>query len=304
MLKQISILLLICIFSLCTFAQTEQYNAPIKWERYKVSDKGGSVLFPKLPILIQNSNVCIEQETNRYAAYADGIVYGLNVTSRVKQTSPITCSPQRKFDENSFDDRLKEIKTQLKTTEETKFNQGDSTVIKIKSISESSTFWLINDFKSKRWFELWIVGTDVEKTEIKNFVESFEKEKNLQGIEIEKGANRTLGDEGLAETAVVIQGKTENETENGEVQNIRIVLKPYARYTDAARQSSVRGTVRLRVTFLASGGIGSIVPLNELPFGLTEQAIAAASKIVFIPAKRNGKNLSVAKLLEYSFSIY
>ncbi len=59
MLKQISILVLIFIFSLCAFAQTEKYNAPIKWERYKVSDRDVSVLFPKLPILIQSSNVCI-----------------------------------------------------------------------------------------------------------------------------------------------------------------------------------------------------------------------------------------------------
>jgi len=58
------------------------------------------------------------------------------------------------------------------------------------------------------------------------------------------------------------------------------------------------------VIFLASGAIGTVTPRNTLPFGLTEQVIAAARKIVFIPAKRGGKNINKAKIIDYSFSLF
>jgi len=38
--------------------------------------------------------------------------------------------------------------------------------------------------------------------------------------------------------------------------------------------------------------------------GLSEQAIAAAKKIVFLPKRVNGVNINVAKMIEYSFHIY
>lgn len=85
---------------------------------------------------------------------------------------------------------------------------------------------------------------------------------------------------------------------------MRILSKQRANYTDMARKNGVEGVVRLRVTFLASGEIGSISPVSALPYGLTEQAIAAARNIKFEPAKRNDIPISVTKLVEYSFSLY
>jgi len=85
---------------------------------------------------------------------------------------------------------------------------------------------------------------------------------------------------------------------------MRITSKPRASYTDAARQNNVQGTVTLRVTFLASGQIGSISPVSGLPYGLTEQAIAAARGIRFEPQMVNGQPQSVTKSVQYSFTIY
>lgn len=84
----------------------------------------------------------------------------------------------------------------------------------------------------------------------------------------------------------------------------RILTKPSASYTDAARKNGTEGAVRLRVVFLASGEIGNITPVIGLPDGLTEQAIAAARQIKFTPAMRNRTPKTVVKLVEYSFSIY
>ncbi|MCA1625298.1 MAG: energy transducer TonB [Acidobacteria bacterium] len=90
----------------------------------------------------------------------------------------------------------------------------------------------------------------------------------------------------------------------GPTTGVNIIAKPRANYTDAARQNQVQGTVTLRVTFTAGGSIGSISPVSGLPYGLTEQAIAAARGIKFEPAKKNGVPQTVTKQVQYSFTIY
>ena len=90
----------------------------------------------------------------------------------------------------------------------------------------------------------------------------------------------------------------------GVTQKYKILAKPRADYTNLAREKVVQGTVRLKVVFLASGQIGSISSISGLPYGLTEQAIAAARQIRFEPAKRNGVPVSSSVTLEYGFTIY
>ncbi len=85
---------------------------------------------------------------------------------------------------------------------------------------------------------------------------------------------------------------------------MKINSKPRPGYTDAARQNNIQGTVILRVTFLGSGQIGSVSVVKGLPNGLSEQAIAAAKRISFEPAKTNGVGQTVTKQVEYTFSIY
>ena len=90
----------------------------------------------------------------------------------------------------------------------------------------------------------------------------------------------------------------------GVTEKIKFISKPKASYTDQARTNQIQGTVRLRVTFSASGQIGSIAPVSGLPYGLTEQAIAAARQIRFEPAKKNGVPIPTTAVVEYNFNIY
>jgi TonB family protein len=85
---------------------------------------------------------------------------------------------------------------------------------------------------------------------------------------------------------------------------LNIISKPRAQYTDEARQNQIQGVVTLKVTLLANGTIGSIVPVSRLGYGLTEKAIAAAREIKFEPQKVNGVPQSVTKTIQYSFNIY
>lgn len=84
----------------------------------------------------------------------------------------------------------------------------------------------------------------------------------------------------------------------------RILSKPSATYTESARIAETGGSVLLEVTFLASGRIGDIKPISELPNGLTESAIEAARKIKFQPAMSDGQPVTSVKTIEYTFAIY
>jgi periplasmic protein TonB len=84
----------------------------------------------------------------------------------------------------------------------------------------------------------------------------------------------------------------------------RITFQPRATYTDEARANNVTGAVRLKITLLASGQVGSIVPVTRLPYGLTERAIAAAKQIRFEPKMVNGQAVAVTVTREYTFTIY
>ena len=87
-------------------------------------------------------------------------------------------------------------------------------------------------------------------------------------------------------------------------KGVKILSKPRANYTDAARINQVQGKVVLRVTFSANGQIGAVSVISGLPDGLTEAAIEAAKGIKFEPAKRGIAPYSVVKSIEYNFTIY
>lgn len=87
-------------------------------------------------------------------------------------------------------------------------------------------------------------------------------------------------------------------------QRVRVLSKPEPQYTEEARRNQVTGTVILRAVFASSGEVVSIHAVNEIPFGLTEQAIAAARKIKFVPAMKDGRPVSVYLHLEYNFNLY
>ena len=85
---------------------------------------------------------------------------------------------------------------------------------------------------------------------------------------------------------------------------ILIMSKPQSEYTDEARANEVEGTVRLRVTLLASGNVGGVEVVRGLPDGLTEQSMAAAKRIAFEPATVDGRPVSKRITVDYNFTIY
>jgi len=82
-----------------------------------------------------------------------------------------------------------------------------------------------------------------------------------------------------------------------------ISKKPRPKYTKAARNNKMEGTVVLKVVFSSTGEVNNIHTVTGLPFGLTERAIEAARKIKFKPAIKDGRPVSMWIQLEYNFNL-
>lgn len=86
-------------------------------------------------------------------------------------------------------------------------------------------------------------------------------------------------------------------------QKARILLRPEPEYTQQARENQISGIVVLKAVLTASGAVTNIRAVSGLPYGLTEAAIAAARKIKFEPAKKDGRAVSQFIQIEYNFSL-
>ncbi|HVF46632.1 MAG TPA: energy transducer TonB [Pyrinomonadaceae bacterium] len=82
-----------------------------------------------------------------------------------------------------------------------------------------------------------------------------------------------------------------------------ILYRPRPRYSPEARMGRAAGTVVLNVVLSATGRVGKIeVESGEM--ALRNPSIAAVENILFIPAEKDGKPVSVWKKISYSFEIY
>lgn len=82
----------------------------------------------------------------------------------------------------------------------------------------------------------------------------------------------------------------------------KITAKPAPQFTEEARKNQFSGIIMLRVVLSSSGQVTNIRPVAALPYGLTEQAIAAARQIKFVPAIKDGRDVSQHAQIEYNFS--
>jgi TonB family protein len=121
--------------------------------------------------------------------------------------------------------------------------------------------------------------------------------------EISPGSNTNTGGVGTGSESPASSAEKVYRA-NEVTQKARIISKPTPEYTEQARLNNTVGTVRLSAVFTATGQVTNIRPLNQLPDGLTEKAIAAARRIQFTPAQKDGQAVSSYITLEYNFNVY
>ena len=107
-------------------------------------------------------------------------------------------------------------------------------------------------------------------------------------------------------------GRSAVRAEEGEVssrsevtQKAVITYKPEPRYPRGARKYNVQGRVVLKIILGSDGKVADKISVIEsLPYGLTEEAIKAARKIKFVPARKDERPVSQYLTVEYHFHIY
>lgn len=84
---------------------------------------------------------------------------------------------------------------------------------------------------------------------------------------------------------------------------VEITFKPNPIYTDEARSLKLEGEVLLEVSFSANGTLHVNRVVRGLGHGLDEAAVAAANKIRFKPALRNGQPMDSTAIVHVTFQL-
>jgi TonB family protein len=85
--------------------------------------------------------------------------------------------------------------------------------------------------------------------------------------------------------------------------SVEITYKPNPAYTDEARNLKLEGEVLLEVEFLANGQLHVNRVVRGLGHGLDETAVAAANKMRFKPAMRNGQAMDSTAIVHVVFQM-
>jgi TonB family protein len=97
---------------------------------------------------------------------------------------------------------------------------------------------------------------------------------------------------GLAPAAAQTGAQSDAAAPKPTVQKAVVKKKPAPECTAEAKSNGAAGVVVLRVVLSKSGEVTTIEVKQEQPYGLTESAIAAARKLKFEPAKKDGRPVS------------
>ena len=109
---------------------------------------------------------------------------------------------------------------------------------------------------------------------------------------------------GFGAEQVVHQGPKIAQADSGPASTpVEITFKPNPVYTDEARSLKLEGEVLLEVSFSASGTLHVNRVVRGLGHGLDEAAIAAANKIRFKPALRNGQPMDSTAIVHVTFQM-
>jgi TonB family protein len=84
---------------------------------------------------------------------------------------------------------------------------------------------------------------------------------------------------------------------------VEIIFKPKPVYTEEARKLQLEGEVLLEVSFGANGELHVNRVVHGLGHGLDEAAVAAANKIKFKPAQRNGSSVDSTAIVHVMFQL-
>jgi len=119
-----------------------------------------------------------------------------------------------------------------------------------------------------------------------------------------RGNGKGVATGGFGSEQVVHQGpKIAAPDSGGLTTPVEITFKPNPVYTDEARKLKLEGEVLLEVSFSATGALQVNRVVKGLGHGLDEAAMAAANKMRFKPALRNGQPVDSTAIVHVVFQM-
>jgi TonB family protein len=279
-------------------------TAVVRWEPYRFHERDVAVALPKMPTVTPQQDMCNENASVYYVAYAEAVVYQVRLTKKMKVPDMFKqmCPDRMKFGPKTLEKRLGQIRGDKEPAVESKETINGRDVHRFTG--KRSVRLVISDIAAgERWLEISAHYDEGSNPDLDPFLTSFDFNAK-SGVEVRDGSPMTLGDP-VPAAAIPSSASTPTETDAADkTKPVAIVFQPKARYTDLARQQDVKGAVRLRAQLLPNGSVGEITVISTLPAGLTEQAIAAMQKIAFLPKRVNGVAVAATVTREYTFTIY
>jgi len=265
----------------------DQEQPAAEWQRYTVSGEEFSVLLPVVPAM-NTADMYIDQKRSRrervLGAYSNGVVYAV-YTFEKKSLS---------LDDliNRFahrDEQTEPVTVDGITGRSSKWENDDRIGV-VQIFATAQNFYAFQVSGSK-------LGTPAAGTQ--KFFPSIRFSKQPEGNKVLDGAGEqpTSNTETTLSNPSIFSGKDV-------ARKVSVVTKPEPRYTEEARKNQITGTVVLRAVFSSSGAVTNIHAVSNLPDGLTDNAIAAARQIRFIPASKDGRFVSMWIELQYNFNLF
>jgi len=267
-------------------ALAQQALPPSSWEKYRVADDEFSIALPTMPAMFTYH---MKRRTQRYlGVYADGVVYTIYSDNEDTQ----------KGLKNSLE--LLRLGQGLGWDAATEHIVNCDDVTGKQYTSNYPLGGVVQFFATKKHFyRIQAFGATAADARVQRFFSSLTFGKS-EGIEVIDGPGTPFEP---TDGSVQIPAASVFGARSVDLKSM-ILMKPEARYTEAAREKQVVGTVVLKAAFSANGSVVNIQVIQGLPEGLTEQAIEAIKMIKFIPAMKEGKRVSMWMQLAYTFELY
>jgi TonB family protein len=283
-----SICLLICLTN--SAVSSAQQN---DWKKFTVRDEEFSISLPAVPAMTTTERklrgTSTEVTERVLGAYADGVAYAIFSFEN---------KPERSLD--SFIEEQSKI-TLFQWSPSGRTLSVDRVSGKEFDIPEAPLSGVVQFFSTAtHLYQLQAIGAGAADPRVSRFLSSLKFGKASGATAVVDGPG-TLPTSDLKTQGINLDRAFVARDVD---RKALIVTRPEPSYTIDARRNAIAGEVVLRVVLSASGEVVNFRVLTGLPFGLSEQAIAAAKQIRFVPASKDGQRVSMWLQLEYNFSLH
>lgn len=267
---------------------------PSEWKRYRVEGEEFSVILPTLPAMSTSETLISRRQMPRrqrqLGVYADGVVYTVYCYENPRPRESV-----EKFIRAEFKPGL--------------WDPGSEQDIPLNGLTGKQHFSKYELGGTRQIFEskgkiyvFQAMGAPADDPRVKQFFASISFGGKVEGEKVSDGPGIVL--DPLARPSAFANSGEKVFTTKEVDTRVLVVTRPEPRYTEQARQNEIQGVVVLKAILTSGGSILDIKVVSGLPYHLTDQAIAAAKKLRFIPAIKDGKFVSVSMQLEYYFNLH